>query len=96
MRLFNNEVTIIKNTIREYINDARIVLFGSRIYDNKKGGDIDIFVETKHSITVMQKLEILTKIELEGIHRKVDLLIKTPNTKYQPIFDTIRREGILL
>lgn len=96
MRLTQNEADIIKTNILKYIKDAKIVLFGSRVYDDKKGGDIDIFVETKQTITLKQKIEILTYFEIDGIDRKVDLIIKTPNTKYQPIFDTIYKEGIVL
>jgi len=96
MRLYQNEVNIIKNTILSSIEDAKIILFGSRVFDNKKGGDIDICIETKYEIPLSQKLKILTKIELAGIQRKVDLVLKTPKTKYQPIFDTISKEGIVL
>ena len=42
MRLTQKEIEIIKNTINRYIKDSKIYLFGSRLDDNKKGGDIDI------------------------------------------------------
>ncbi len=70
MRLQKNEIDIIKNVILEHINDAKIVLFGSRVYDDKKGGDIDIFVETKHCIALIQKLQILSIIEQKGVQRR--------------------------
>lgn len=73
-----------------------MILFGSRIYDDKKGGDIDIFVETKQQVNLKQQIKILTDLEINGIGRKVDLLIKTPSTEEQPIFKTIYQEGIIL
>jgi len=96
VRLSTFEVNIIKNTILKYIEDAKILLFGSRVYDNKKGGDIDLLVETSHNISLKEKINILTQLEMQGIQRKVDLLFKTPYTKKQNIIQTALKEGILL
>ena len=51
MRLSQQDVQIIKKSLFKYISDAKTTLFGSRVYDDKKGGDIDIFVETSKIIT---------------------------------------------
>lgn len=96
MRLKQNEINIIKSNILKYIHDAKIILFGSRVYDNKKGGDIDIFVETKQKVSLKQQIKILADLEINGIHRKVDMILKTPTTKEQSIFKTIYQEGIVL
>ena len=96
MRISQNEINIIKNAILEYIMDAKIFLFGSRVDDSKKGGDIDIFVETKLDITLKEQIKILSKIEMLGVSRKVDLIVKTPKSKEQPIFKTAKKEGIIL
>lgn len=96
MRLKPNEINILKSSIHNYIKDAKIILFGSRVYDYKKGGDIDILVETNHQITLEEQIKILTDIQLNGIYRKVDLLFKTPYVKEQSIFKTIDEEGIVL
>lgn len=96
MRVSINEINIIKNTILKYLSDAKIMLFGSRVDDNKRGGDIDIFVETKQNITLKEQITMLAQIEWLGVERKVDLIIKTPNSKEQQIFNTIKKEGILL
>lgn len=96
MRLKQNEVNIIKSNILKYIYDAKIILFGSRVYDDKKGGDIDIFVETKQEVDLKQQIKILTGFEINGINRKVDMILKTPTTKKQAIFKTIYQEGIVL
>ncbi len=96
MRLSESEVSIIKKVITKHIPDAKIMLFGSRVYDDKRGGDIDIFVQTNQNITLKNQLEILTQIELCGVERKVDLVLKAPNTKEKSIFATIFKEGIVL
>ena len=96
MRVTNSDVQTIKEVVLKYISDATIILFGSRVDDAKKGGDIDLFVKTEMNITLQQKIKILTEMELKGIMRKVDLLIKTPSSQEQSIFKTAEKEGVVL
>lgn len=44
MRLTEYEVNAIKDTIYILDSNANIYLFGSRVDDNKKGGDIDLLI----------------------------------------------------
>jgi uncharacterized protein len=47
MRLKLKDVEFIKQTARDYFGkEAKIYLFGSRVSDHKKGGDIDLYIET--------------------------------------------------
>ena len=96
MRIDENEIKIIKSTILNYIDDAKIMLFGSRVDDSKKGGDIDIFVQTNHKITLSDEIKILSDLEINGIERKVDLVIQTPYKKNQSIFKTALKEWVIL
>lgn len=96
MRLQRDEINIIKSTLHETIEDAKIFLFGSRTDDTKKGGDIDLFVQTQKNITLKDELKILARMEFRGIERKVDLIIQSPMSIHQKLFETIAKEGILL
>lgn len=96
MRLQRSEIDIIKSTLQETIDDAKIFLFGSRTDDTKKGGDIDLFVQTHKNISLREELKILAQMEFRGIERKIDLIIQSPTTPPQKLFETIAREGILL
>ncbi len=96
MRISQDEINVIKTTILGHIQDAKIMLFGSRVDDTKKGGDIDIFIQTNKKITMKEQVVILAQIELSGVLRKVDLLLKTPTSKEQGIFKTALKEGIVL
>jgi predicted nucleotidyltransferase len=80
MRLQRAEIDIIKSTLHETIDDAKVFLFGSRTDDTKKGGDIDLFVQTHKPITLKEELKILSRLELRGIERKIDLIIQSPIT----------------
>jgi len=44
MRLSSQEITILKKKLYSLSSDAKLYLFGSRVDDTKKGGDIDLLV----------------------------------------------------
>ena len=56
MRIEQKDKNIIKNSILKYIPDAKIKLFGSRVDDTKKGGGIDIFVESLQEIFLSNQM----------------------------------------
>lgn len=58
MRMSEEDIFIIKSTILKYIQNAKIILFGSRTDDNKKGGDIDILIQTDENVSLKQELRI--------------------------------------
>jgi predicted nucleotidyltransferase len=75
MRLKNKEIEIIKDTIQNYFGKSRVYLFGSRLDDSKKGGDIDLFVisEVKENL---YELKIKTKAKLKSLLNKpIDLIV---------------------
>ena len=76
--------------------DAKLYLFGSRVYDDKKGGDIDLFVESINDIDMQAQIEFLKDIYMHVTLRKIDLVIKTPSKKDQSIYHTAKKEGVLL
>ena len=65
MRLSNEEHSAINAAIQQADADAQIFLFGSRVDDAAKGGDIDLLVLSK-KINLMAKLDILVQL-----HRKL-------------------------
>ncbi len=91
----------IKNKIIKYANqyfgaDIKLYLFGSRVDDNKKGGDIDLYLESPKEININQQVKFLNDMYKNVTERKIDLIIKTPSKKDKPIFHTAKQEGILL
>ena len=44
MRLYEEEVAVLKNRLAALSLDAKLYLFGSRVDDNARGGDIDLLV----------------------------------------------------
>ncbi len=75
MRLSTKEISAIKNNILSFDPDAKIYLFGSRVNDNAKGGDIDVLV-ISDKIGFTEKLKIRTGIFKEIEEQKLDLVVK--------------------
>jgi predicted nucleotidyltransferase len=63
MRLNNEQINIIKKIVTEKIGDVEIYIFGSRLNDNVRGGDVDIFINKR--LNFNQKIEL--KILLEDM-----------------------------
>ena len=75
MRLTKEEISAIKNNILLFDTDAKIYLFGSRVNDKAKGGDIDVLIIC-NKIGVDEKLKITTGIFKEIEEQKIDLVVK--------------------
>ena len=75
MRLNKKYIKVIKKYFFEIFNEGEIYLFGSRIDDTKKGGDIDLYlvVEDKRDI-FKKKIKYLAKIKRELGEQKIDLI----------------------
>lgn len=78
MRLSSFEIdTIIKLKNKYFGEQAKIYLFGSRVKDSKKGGDIDLYIET-NSINDNdndRKRQLITELKEIIGEQKIDLII---------------------
>ena len=73
MRLSKKEISIIKEIIDNIFGDTTIYLFGSRIKDEKKGGDIDLFIISKNN-SLSKKIKALAKLH-RILHKPVDIVL---------------------
>ena len=95
MRLTKFEVDSIKQTFLDVFESGNIYLFGSRIDDTQKGGDIDLYIQTlKKDDLLEKKLNFLSLLKQKIGNQKIDLIISKDTTR------TIEKEalakGILL
>ena len=99
MRLTNLQInTICEGTALLAGQAARVWLFGSRIRDDARGGDVDLLMELTESVTepaqLSARLAALVSRTMNG--SKVDVLIKAPNLKLLPIHSLAFSRGIQL
>jgi predicted nucleotidyltransferase len=77
MRLSEIEKKSITSHIRKHMQDASIYLFGSRIDDNKKGGDIDILVLAPTKLVLRDKIDIKLGFYKDCGEQKIDIVSYT-------------------
>ena len=93
MRLANKEQIAITDAIHQVDADAIIYLFGSRVDDTAKGGDIDLLVLSR-KINLMTKLEILAQLHQKLGERKIDIAVYSDTTR--PFPRLVIQTGVLL
>lgn len=74
MRIDEKEKQAILSSIKELDPDAEIFLFGSRVDDTARGGDIDLLI-LSHLLTSSDKISILRRIFEMIEEQKIDLVI---------------------
>ncbi len=97
MRLTEQQKIILKRLTAEIFGaDARLILFGSRVNDNAKGGDIDLYIETKDSQSAFDnKIKLLTALNRELGEQKIDIVVNN-FSKEKDIYSIARQTGIEL
>ena len=95
MRLTSKQHKAIKKYFIEIFKEGEIYLFGSRVDDNRKGGDIDLYLRLKERKNlVVKKLDFLVKLKREIGLQKIDVVFdKNLN---RAIDRVAMNEGILL
>ena len=76
----------------------RITLFGSRVDDHAKGGDVDLMVEVGGIVDepALSSARVASRISRSMDGRRVDVILKAPNLKSQPIHEIATRTGVIL
>jgi predicted nucleotidyltransferase len=97
MRLTDSEIAIIKASGQNIFGPkTRIFLFGSRTDGSRKGGDIDLYVETQKPSQIQDKISFITHLKMNLGDQKIDVVVNAPNKKNQRIFHIARQTGIEL
>jgi uncharacterized protein len=100
MRLTDKEAKAISEAVnRRFGPEAKVYLFGSRVDDQKRGGDIDVLVETDLSgqAAVRAKLDAMSDIQLILGDQKIDMVLTSPEERdRREIVRRAKSEGVLL
>jgi predicted nucleotidyltransferase len=99
MRLDNQTRDIVKNEVSQLLgNDAVVRLFGSRVDDAQRGGDIDLLIDVATPLTGRVKVEcrLAARLFIKLGGRKVDVLIREPNKPMTPIYEQALRQGVII
>ncbi len=98
MRLTPEQQQAIRGAVaRHFGGEATVRLFGSRVNDDLRGGDIDLLIEVRGSATqavaVAKKLKVIADIQRQVGERKIDVVLADESSD-SPIVRLARREGV--
>jgi len=100
MRLSNHQTKAIKTAATEVFGpEAEVWLFGSRVDENRRGGDIDLYVELPElERDEIRKLESRFWMRLQRVlgERKIDIVTHVRNSPLRPIDEQARNTGVRL
>ncbi len=99
MRLSLEQIQQIKHhTIDVYGNNACVYLFGSRVNDAEKGGDIDLLieVETKEQASFENEFKLAGALQLALGPQKIDLISHVKGQPTNKIQQQALQNGIQL
>ena len=99
MRLTEETKNIIIAAVRRHFSQAeKIILFGSRADDTKRGGDIDILVQTPVPAAVVfeEKLRTVATLQLKIGEQRIDLLTTSGIEDDRLIVQNAYQQGVVL
>ncbi|MDO8843241.1 MAG: nucleotidyltransferase domain-containing protein [Methylicorpusculum sp.] len=96
MRLTKQQTEIIMQTvIRSAGMGAEVYLFGSRLNDQAKGGDIDLLIESDTNLSLIQRAHIKMQLESQ-LGLPVDIVSKSRGAVATPFQIIAQSQSIQL
>lgn len=99
MRLSPFQVqAICESALSHFGHHAHVWLFGSRVRDDEKGGDIDLYIEVKEQSDLVNcKLKFLRDLHKKLGNQKIDVVLhRTDSPVSLPIYNIAKETGIQL
>ena len=99
MRLTPEQIHAIRTGVAQVAGqDARVWLFGSRVHDQERGGDVDLLLELDVPVSEPAQLaaRLSARVSRAMYGRKVDVVVKAPNLMHLPIHSIALQEGVRL
>ncbi len=95
MRLTSKQHNVIKKSFLNIFKSGEIYLFGSRVDDEKRGGDIDLYIVTDNQEHLVQKkIKFLVDVKREIGEQKIDIVFNKDENR--PIELEAKEHGVLL
>ncbi|MBK6741837.1 MAG: nucleotidyltransferase domain-containing protein [Hydrogenophilales bacterium] len=99
MRLSETQTEAIRQIARQLAGEeARVRVFGSRLDDSLRGGDLDLLLELSAPVDnpALLAARVSARVSRLMLGRKVDVVVSAPNLMRLPIHEVAFREGRLL
>ncbi len=101
MRLTPKQLTEIREAFcSNFLSGDKLWLFGSRVENLKKGGDIDFYIETNYDDLMQateKKIRFLIDLKKRIGEQKIDIVLNIlKKNKTQRIYDEAKNTGVQL
>lgn len=84
--------------LRTFGEGVKVYLYGSRVDDSKRGGDIDLLIEAPSALQTGFERECEFRRDLENMigERRIDILLRSVDEKLSTIQDIAISTGVRL
>lgn len=100
MRLSERDLKSIISIFKKYFKEGdQLWLFGSRVDHARKGGDIDLYIESSEvdrTCLLQKKVSFLSALKAAIGDQKIDLVIKAGGDEMSAICHEARETGVRL
>jgi len=99
MRISSKEIYSIQNTAKQLLGEhISIWLFGSRTDDAKKGGDIDLYIESQTVLEQHNNIasKFIALLQQQIGEQRIDVIIVDPKTPHHEIHIIAKATGVQL
>lgn len=98
MRLNDFEKQSIIENFKDSFYNSHLYLFGSRVDNSKKGGDIDLYIETSSKeYNYLKVLEFNSNIQEDIGAQKIDIVVNLIDKNINKlIYQNAKKQGVLL
>jgi len=85
LRLTEYEAKIIKEIFLEVFNSGEIYLFGSRVDNSKRGGDIDLYIDLPYKLNISKLRDLKNRFRIKLYNKigeqKIDVVISKDKSR---------------
>ena len=99
MRLSKPDAAIVKEEVEQVFGrDAQVWLFGSRVDDAARGGDIDLLVEADVDVEAApdRELRLYARLIRRLGDQRIDIVVRRTGTPLSPIHQSAPQTGLPL
>jgi predicted nucleotidyltransferase len=96
MRLTPEQTSTIRDIVRSILPKAvSVSLFGSRVDDTRRGGDIDLYIEYPEALSFRTQARLMAALE-DALGIPIDVVIRDQTAPPRPIEHIAEATGVPL
>lgn len=95
MRLTARQIDIVRATVQDVARGADVWLFGSRLDERRRGGDVDLLVRSKPPLDLLRRARLKYQLE-QALGLPVDVTVAGQDAEPGPFARLAMAEGVKL